>query len=77
MSETCKHEWRLLDKTVMPSPLDKILQAAGERGITLETIPKNGMQSAVITLICCCKCGATQKDVTLHPAEGEPIRSKR
>lgn len=58
----CKHKWDVLDKTVLPSPVE---QTHSIKGAT--TLPPWVFQKTLVVLCQCPKCGTIRKFVTRNP----------
>jgi len=51
----CKHQWKLLDKEIIPAPLDRFKE------IVKGTLPRWMFNTKVIQIFTCGKCGKIQK----------------
>ncbi len=61
----CKHEWKVLDKTILPSAYEQL----GEKATGIGTMPVWVFQKKVVLTTTCSKCGKMVKLIETNPKQ--------
>lgn len=64
----CKHDWMVLDKTILPSPFQQIAES-GLKHYKGEPDSQAFFRTKVVVLVACKKCGAKREHTTSNPCE--------
>ena len=59
----CRHKWRLVDKTVLPSLIEVAAKSGASKMQTSASMAKDMLQRTVISILACEKCGKVKKFV--------------
>ena len=61
----CKHDWAVIDKTVLPSPMEQLKAAglASAQNVNIRTL----CAKTLSVLVSCRKCGKLRHFVTVNP----------
>ncbi len=66
MTWFCKHDWKVLDKTVLPSGYEQIVTAHIVPK-NVENVPADMFQKKVVMILACSRCGKLVKHVEANP----------
>jgi len=66
MSWFCKHDWKVLDKTVMESPYEQIVKS-GSLVRDMRSFESKFFRKKVLVIVVCSKCGKKSEHVETNP----------
>ena len=58
----CKHKWKLMDKTILPSGYEQLDAATSLKGNSLVLLRKK-----VVVILVCTECGKLNKTIEVNP----------